>query len=125
MKNRILLGLWRYIFKVPPSLLEKGRARSKEKFAEHMAFMTKDHRLVHHHVVRELPYAKSPIQPEAVATALGLTIEQVRAILDDLEKHMTFIYRNQAGEIVWAYPVTLEKTPHHVTFGSGETCYAA
>jgi hypothetical protein len=49
----------------------------------------------------------------------------VNAILDDLEKHMTFLFRNQAGEVVWAYPVTVEKTPHRVTFDTGETIYAA
>lgn len=125
MKNSIMLGLWRYIFKIPPSLLDKGMAKSKEKLAAHMAFITMDHRRVHHHVVRELPRAKGPIQPGDVAGALGLSMDRIRTILDDLEEHMTFIYRNKEGGIVWAYPVTLEETPHHVTFESGETCYAA
>ena len=125
MKNRIMLGLWRYIFKIPPSLLEKGKAKSKEKLAAHLAFMTKDHRLVHHHVVRELPYAKGPLQPRVVAETLGLPVDRVQTILEDLEKHMTFIFRNKGGEIVWAYPVTVAKTPHHVTFQSGETVNAA
>ncbi len=46
-------------------------------------------------------------------------------VLDDLEKHMTFLFRNKGGEVTWAYPVTVDKTPNHLTFSSGEQIYAA
>jgi hypothetical protein len=38
---------------------------------------------------------------------------------------MTFICRNDEGMAVWAYPVTVEKTPHRLTFSTGEQIYAA
>jgi len=38
---------------------------------------------------------------------------------------MTFLYRNVAGNVVWAYPVTVEQTPHRVIFNTGESIYAA
>jgi hypothetical protein len=38
---------------------------------------------------------------------------------------MTFVFRNGQGAVVWAYPVTVERTPHHLVFGSGEQVYAA
>jgi len=38
---------------------------------------------------------------------------------------MTFLFRNKEGEVVWAYPVTVDKTPHHLTFSTGEQLYAA
>ena len=63
--------------------------------------------------------------PEFVADELSIPIEMVRAIFDDLEKHMTFICRNDEGMAVWAYPVTVEKTPHRLTFSTGEQIYAA
>ena len=47
------------------------------------------------------------------------------AIFTDLEEHMTFICRNSEGMAVWGYPVTVEKTPHHLTFSTGERIYAA
>ena len=47
------------------------------------------------------------------------------AILDDLEKRMTFLYRNPQGCVTWAYPVTVDRTPHRVEFSSGEKLYAA
>ena len=38
---------------------------------------------------------------------------------------MTFLFRNPAGDVTWAYPVTVDQTPHQVTFSSGEKLYAA
>ena len=49
----------------------------------------------------------------------------VNVLLDNLEKRKTFLYRNSDKNVVWAYPVTVEKTPHRVTFDSGEKLYAA
>ena len=46
-------------------------------------------------------------------------------ILDELEKNMTFLFRNPDGEVTWADPVTVDQTPHHVSFSSGEQVYAA
>lgn len=125
MKNKIMLGMWRFILNVPPSLLEKQRARGKEKIVANLAFMTPEHRLVHHYVVRKLPYSDKPLPPAAIARALDLPEDKVNRLLHDLEDHMTFLFRNDKGEVVWAYPVTVEKTPHHVTFNTGEQVYAA
>ncbi|MFA6414121.1 MAG: hypothetical protein WCW53_15680 [Syntrophales bacterium] len=125
MKNKLMVGMWRYMFNVPPSLLKKGRIKTKQKMEANLAFMTTDHRRVHHQAVRELPYTKQPLPPESLAKALNLPLERVNTILSDLESHMTFLFRNDAGEVIWAYPVTVEKTPHHVTFQTGETIYAA
>ena len=29
------------------------------------------------------------------------------------------------GAVTWAYPVTVDQTPHHLTFNTGEKIYAA
>lgn len=125
MKDKLMLGLWRYMLKVPPVLWEKQISKAKRKFEAENSFMTKEHRLVHHFVVRELPYAGEPLSPEHTADKLTVPITQVKTILDDLEKRMTFLFRNKRGEVVWAYPVTVDKTPHHLTFSTGEQLYAA
>jgi len=125
MKNSMMLGMWRYILNVPPFLLEKQRAKGKEKMLANLAFMTPEHRKVHHYVVRQLPFSGEPLAMQAIAEALDIKPERVKEILDDLEEHMTFLFRNDRGEVVWAYPVTVEKTPHSVTFDTGEQVYAA
>ena len=125
MKDKLMLGLWRYILKVPSSMWEKQVCKAKEKFEAETGFMSGEHRMVHHSVVRELSYIGKPLSPEFIAGKVNLSIERVKVILDDLEKHMTFLYRNKQGEVVWAYPVTVDKTPHQVTFNTGERLYAA
>ena len=125
MKNKLMMGLWRYILNVPSFLWEKQIAMATRKFEKDHQFMTGEHRNVHHFVVKDLPRTGQTMAPGYIAESLGMTPERVNTILDDLETHMTFLYRNDRGEVVWAYPVTVEKTPHHVTFHTGETLYAA
>ena len=125
MANKLMTGMWRHILKVPPFLWEKQLLKSRDKLARAQAFMTAEHRSVHHFAVVELPRIGSPMAPEFIAEKLGLAPDRVTAILDDLEKHMTFLVRNPAGEVTWAYPVTVDKTPHRVTFDTGETLHAA
>jgi hypothetical protein len=91
----------------------------------HLDFMSEDHRRVRTYAVRELPRIAAPLPPERIAEALDLPLARVVEVLDDLERHMTFLFRNDQGAVVWAYPVTAERTPHRVTFDSGEQIYSA
>lgn len=127
MKDRIMLGLWKYMLSVPPFLMDmkKQVAREKIRFEAAMGFMSDDHRRVHHFAVRELPSSGKPISPDVVAQNLNMSRESVVSILTDLEKHMTFLFRDTQGDVTWAYPVTIDKTPHHMTFSTGERIYAA
>jgi hypothetical protein len=76
-------------------------------------------------VVRELPGNGKPLSPELISNKLGFPADRVKDALDYLEKRMTFLYRNEDGDVVWAYPVTVDKTPHKITFNTGEKLYAA
>ena len=91
----------------------------------HLKFMSPKHHNVRNFVVRELPSIGKPITPEKISVELQISVDRVSTILDDLEKNLTFLFRNEAGEVVWAYPVTVEKTPHYLTFSTGENIYAA
>ena len=62
---------------------------------------------------------------EDIADKLNLPVDRVNIILEDLEKHLTFLFRNEQGAVAWAYPVTTDTTPHHVTFSTGEQLHAA
>lgn len=125
MKNKLMFGLWRYILNIPPLLWEKQISKAKKKFDVEHAFMTTEHRLVHHYVVKKLPIVGKPLSPEIISEDLKMTLESVKLILDELEKHMTFLFRNSQEDVIWAYPVTVEKTPHRVEFSTGEKLYAA
>lgn len=125
MTNKLLIGFWRTMVGVPPVLWEKQIERMRHKVKKSTRFMSPEHRLVHHYVVRELPRVGEPIPVERVAQGLALGVEQTIEILNELEERLTFLYRNEQGQVLWAYPVTVEKTPHRITFGSGERLYAA
>ena len=128
MKNSIMLGRGHRIYNIPPFLWQRKSEGKRRKLAEHVGFMTPEHQLVHHLVVRELPGLGQPMPPEFIVSSLKMLLEKVNAILDDLEAHKTFLFRNPGGEVVWAYPVTVEPTPHRLTFSTGNTAeeiYAA
>ncbi len=125
MDKNLLLGLWRLLLPVPARIWKGEVARSAENGPARLAFMSADHHRVRDFVVNELPRVHRPLSHDYIADCLDLPSEQVVTILDELEKHMTFVFRNPRGEVTWAYPVTVDTTPHHVTFSTGEQIYAA
>ncbi len=125
MKNKLMIGYWRFILDLPPFLWEKQVAKAKKNFEAELGSMSAEQRLVHHLAVRELPYSGKPLSPESIASKADLPVERVINILDDLDGRLKMLFRNNKGEVVWAYPVTVDKTPHRVTFSTGERLFAA
>lgn len=124
MINTLLLGVWRMMISVPPALWQSQMAKETQG-QWNLAFMTGEHHRVRDFVVREMPRFNRPLAPELIAAELQLSLERVNAILGELERRMAFLFRNPAGAVTWAYPVTVDQTPHQVTFSSGEKLYAA
>jgi hypothetical protein len=125
MNKSLLLGLWRFLLRIPRPVWQAEVARGARAAERSLAFMTDDHHRVRDYAVRELPSLGKPIPPETIARDLGLELARTVAILEELERKLTFLYRDENGAVLWAYPVTAEPTPHRVTFSSGETIYAA
>ncbi len=125
MNNSLLLGLSRCVLPVPPILWQRQVSRKARHMDAGLGFMSAEHHLVRNHVVKELPGMAGPMQPEFISRGVGLPLAQVEIILDDLERHMTFLFRDGSGAVTWAYPVTVEKTPHHVALSTGDQTYAA
>ncbi len=125
MSNRLMLGLWRYVLYVPPFIWKKQIEKGKKRFEREFGKMPEDFRHVHHFVVKELPCFGKPLPERIISKKLGLPSHRVRQATDYLEKRMTYLYRNESREVVWAYPVTVDKTPHKITFSTGEILYAA
>ncbi len=126
MNKALRIGLWKTLLPIPRPIWQRQVLRDAQLAAQHgLTFMSDEHHRVRDFVVVEIPRLAKPLSPAYIAERLSLPVERVTGILDDLEKHLTFLYRNPQGEVVWAYPVTAEKTPHRVTFSSGEKIYAA
>ena len=125
MSETILMGRGRQIIKIPRKEWERHLSTVPQHSETRLGFMTEEHHLVRYFVVRELARIGEPIQPEFISQKLKLPLAQTNAILDELEKNLFFLVRNGQGAVSWAYPVTVENTPHHLAFSTGEQLYAA
>jgi hypothetical protein len=87
--------------------------------------MTGAHHRVRYFVVRELADKQKHIEPESISRSLNMSPAQVIGILDELEQKLFFLVRDEQGAVAWAYPVTVEATPHRLKFSTGERLYGA
>ena len=125
MEKSLLIGINRFLLRIPALIWQREVNRSARGSQQALAFMSADHHKVRDFVVLELPRIAKPISPGTIAQSLNMPAEQVESILEELEKNLSFLYRNACGAVTWAYPVTVEQTPHRITFSSGEKIYAA
>jgi hypothetical protein len=125
MSGTILMGRGRQIIKIPRKEWGRHLSTVPQHSETRLGFMSEEHHLVRYFVVIELPRTGEPIQPEFISQKLELSLTRTNAILDELEKNLFFLVRNEQGAVSWAYPVTVDHTPHHLTFSTGEQLYAA
>jgi len=125
VKDALLLGLGRHMIPIPRAIWRRQVAKAAPRVTAALGFMSAEHHLVRNFVVSELPRIGKPLSPELIAQRLDLPEARVRNILENLEKHLTFLFRNEQGAVAWAYPVTTDQTPHRVTFSTGEQIHAA
>lgn len=100
-------------------------AEAPENMIETLGFMTTEHHRVRYYAVDELVRGGVPLPVEKIALALELPLGRVRSILEDLENNLFFVVRDGDGDVIWAFPVTVEPTPHRITFDTGERLYGA
>jgi hypothetical protein len=125
MPDKLYYGIWRYLLPLPARLWRAQLPHLGEPARQRLSFMTPEHHRLREYVVVEIARQGRPLSPGEIAAALSLPETRIVTLLDDLEKHMTFLFRNSQGEVAWAYPVTAACTPHRVTLDGGEHCYAA
>jgi hypothetical protein len=124
MSDRLLLGVGRYMIPIPRIVWQRLIKANARKMQARLGFMSPDHHRVRDFVVTELRRQAAPLPPCLIAEKLGLAADRVGTILDELEKHLTFLVRNAAGAVTWAFPVTVDETPHRARFTTGEELYS-
>jgi hypothetical protein len=125
MEEFIFLGREHQLQRVPQTMWKQHLAQIPEHENTRLSFMTEAHHLVRNFVVKELALRQQPIIPKFIVETLKLPQDQVIDILDELEKKLFFLVRNEQGAVTWAYPFTVETTPHRLRFDTGEQLYAA
>jgi hypothetical protein len=123
MDKKLLVGLWRLTLPLPSAIWQ--RLAGEEGGDDPLQFMSEEHHRVRDFAVLELTRSGKPLPPERIAQELQLPQGRVVEILEQLERHKTFVFRNAEGAVTWAYPVTVDETPHRLRSSSGEQVYAA
>jgi hypothetical protein len=125
MEEVILLGNEHEIIEIPLETWKQHLTQIPQHGQSRLDFMTDVHHQVRYFVVEEMTYKQTPIEPEYISGKLKLPLERVKLILEELERNLFFLVRNEQGAVAWAFPVTVEITPHRLSFTSGERLYGA
>ena len=125
MEKNILLGRGREMLEIPQATWKKDLAQALQHSRSRLNFMTDAHHQIRYFVVKEMVVRQKPIEPEFISEKLNIPLERVNTLLEDLERKLFFLVRNEQGAVVWAYPVTVENTPHKLSFSTGERLYGA
>jgi hypothetical protein len=125
MEEKVLLGRSQQILEIPQATWKEQLTQIPQHSQTRLGFMTDPHQRVRYFVVKELADKQKPVEPEDISKALVMPPAQVTSILEELEQKLFFLVRNEQGAVSWAYPVTVEATPHRLIFSTGEQLYGA
>jgi len=125
MKDNIYLGMGGLFIPIPSFIWRRLVAKTASDAEDNLNFMSADHHKVRDFVVTQIPQVDGPISVGTIAENLDMRVEDAKRIIDELERGMTFLYRSRPEGVTWAYPVTVDSTPHRVTFNSGVQTFAA
>lgn len=124
MRDRILVGVGRFLIPVPGFVWRRAVRATGRKARSGLGFMSGEHRRVRDFAVVELARRGAPLPSAEIAERLGLSAERTAAIVAELERRLTFLYRSRGDAVTWAYPVTVDRTPHRAVSSLGEEAYS-
>jgi CRP-like cAMP-binding protein len=125
VSGHILMGVNREIQAVRDDAFVQGTKRLPTRMASRLAFMSREHHVIRDFVVRELPRQDRPLSPTHIAQVTALSLQNVSAIIAELERNLFFLVLDSDGNVSWAFPVTTSRTPHRLTFSTGEKIFGA
>jgi hypothetical protein len=125
MDDKILLGQGQKIIEIPQATWKSHLTQIPQHSQSRLSFMTDAHHQIRYFVVKEMANTQKPIEPEFISEKLNMPMERVKSILEELERKLFFLVRNEQGAVSWAYPMTVETTPHKLSLASGERLYGA
>ena len=124
MSDAIRLGLGHRMIPIPGVLWRRMVRANARQMPDRLRFMTPEHHRVRDFAVARLLHTGTPLSPDEIGQALELAPPRVGEILDDLERHLTFLFRRSGTDVTWAYPVTVDETPHRAVASTGEQAYS-
>jgi hypothetical protein len=123
--DSVLIGRGATIVRIPADYWKGHVAAATERISARLAFMSDEHHLVRRFVVTQVARRVRPVTVAQISRRLKLQRDRVQQILGELESRLFFLARNSAGAVSWAYPFTVDQTPHIIIRPSGGTARAA
>ena len=117
MGENLFLGVGRHLLPIPRPIWQQQVARGGRDNRASLGFMSDDHHRVRDLAVVELPRAGVPLPPELFAERLELPLARVKAILDELERHMMFHFDGQRSYREHLQTIPVDRTGSVSPFG--------
>jgi hypothetical protein len=114
------VGIRRHLIPLPMPLVRYRAGRDASQVGGALGWMSAEHHRVRDFAVIELLRTGKKLGLDAIAAGTGLPRPRVDELVDELERRLTFLYRTDRERVDWAYPVTVDSTPHRLTFNTGE-----
>ena len=124
-EDMVFYGRDQGILEIPQATWKQRLNQVPQHGKQRLSFMTDEHHRVRNFVVKEIFKQQKPVAPQTISRMLDMPFEQVKLILDELERHLFFLVRDARGAVSWAYPMTVDVTPHRMNFRTGEQLYGA
>jgi len=125
MEEKVLLGQDQQMLDIPQAMWKQHLTQIPQHSQGRLSFMTEKHHQVRYFVVRELVNGRKPVEPELISEMQNIPLDQVEVILEELERKLFFLVRDRQDAVAWAYPMTVEPTPHRLIFSTGEQLYGS
>ncbi len=122
----VLIGRGNTIARIDEAAWKDAVTAHVVHMPQRLAFMTPAHHRVRNAAVLGLTRSGGrPLSMAQLAAAAGVDEADTRAIAAELERNLFFVVREGEDHVSWAFPVTVDRTPHRLTLDSGESVFGA
>lgn len=125
MVDHMNVGFRRHVLKLPAAVGRRRVRALTDRARSIMAELSDEDRSLHLFLATQLPLVGLPLTPAWIGGQRDIAAAVVAEQLDRLGQRKALIARNAVGDVTWVYPVTVDSTPHHLTFESGDRLDAA
>jgi hypothetical protein len=125
MDESVLVSGGRELVRKPIAEWQAAVRRAAGAMRQRLSFMTAEHYAVRNFVVIGLQRLQRPLPVAEIAARVKLPVSRAQEIVEELERRLFFLVRNPVGDVAWAFPVTVDRTPHEMECDTGERVFGA
>lgn len=125
MEEHIFFGRGRDLMEISSKGWRHFINEAPERSKEFHPGITLEHLQIRDYAIETLALTGKALQPATIERAFNKSKKRVEKILDDLQRNLVFIARDDQGAVTWAHPVTVNPTPHRLHLSEGEAFFAS